>query len=790
MPHSPTTCCATPVVGRSVALATATILAAAARAATESVTPPLEEVIVTAQKRLEDLQDVPASIEALSTERLQQLRVSSFDDYARHLSSTGSQTLGSGREILYMRGITNNSDGLHVGSQPTVAIYLDEQPVTTIGNNLDVHIYDIARIEQLPGPQGTLFGSSSMAGTLRIITNKPTPAGFEAGYDLDANVMPAGSRGGSFQGYLNLPLSSNSAVRLVAFTEHDGGFINNVLGPPEAYATSGIPRTNAGRTSQRYNDTNTSGGRLALKIDLDDSWTVLPSLMGQRQTANGLPAYEPALGDLNVATYFPEKNVDRWWQAALTVQGKLANLNIVYAGGYLHRTVDSELDYSQYSYDYDAYYTPFYGDFFVDDAGRLISPAQYLRATDLYSKMSHELRVSSPQEKPIRFIAGVFYQHQSDDVRDEFHVDGLAARQSITGEPGIYDLNAMSRVDRDRALFGEVNYDVAHALTLTAGLRAFAYDNSVHGFFGYASDEQLCAPGSSTSAGSASPCINVNQQASGSGSTYKLSLAYRLDAQRMLYATWSTGFRPGGINRSPDFGPYAPDSLVNYELGWKTEWLARHLRFNGALFLERWKDPQFTICGPGCIYEVINAGAAETRGVEAQLDWSTAQALTLAASATWLDARLTANACRYGDTGMLCNNSAGMPDPSLQPLAASGFPLPASKFKGSLIARLAFNIRDLAAHIQATVAGQSSLPTSLPSVNGSLQAGDAPGYASLDLSAGLARGGAMGELYIRNVFDERGQENRGLFCGLPTCNQLFVLPIPPRTVGIAFRQRF
>jgi len=790
MRHKPATCCATPVVGRSIALATATILAAAARAATEGIPPPLEEVIVTAQKRLEDLQTVPASIEVLGAEKLQQLLVSGFDDYAKHLSSTGSQTLGSGREILYMRGITNNTDGLHVGSQPTVAIYLDEQPVTTIGNNLDVHIYDVARIEQLPGPQGTLFGSSSMAGTLRIITNKPTSAGFEAGYDLDANVMPAGSPGGAFEGFLNLPLSRASAVRLVAFTEHDGGYINNVLGPPETYATSGIPRTNAGRTSQRYNDTNTSGGRVALSMDLDDSWTVLPSLTAQRQTANGLPAYEPALGDLNVATYFPERNVDHWWQAALAVQGKLANLNVVYAGGYLHRTVDSDLDYSQYSYDYDAYYTPYYGDFFVDDAGKLISPAQYLRSTDLYSKASHELRLSSPQEKRLRFIAGVFYQRQTDDVRDEYHVDGLAAAQSITGELGIYSLNAMSRVDRDRAIFGEANYDLAHDLTLTAGLRAFGYENTVYGFFGYASDEQLCALGSAASAGRDRPCINVNQRATGSGSTYKLNLTYRLDAQRMLYATWSTGFRPGGINRSPDFAPYAPDSLVNYELGWKTEWLGRRLRFNGALFLERWKDPQFTICGPGCIYEVINAGAAESRGVEAQLDWSTARALTLSASATWLNARLTADACRYGESGSSCNNSAGLPDPSVQPLAESGFPLPASKFKGSVSARLAFNVGDLAAHIQATVAGQSALPTSLPSVNGGLQAGNAPGYASLDLSAGLAHGGIMGEVYIKNAFDERGEENRGLFCSLPTCNQLFVLPIPPRTIGISFRQRF
>lgn len=778
-------------ISRGVALATAAIVAAAARAATEGTSPPLEEVIVTAQKRVEDLQDVPASIQVVGSAKLQQLLASGFDDYARYLSSTGAQNFGSGRENLYMRGVTNNTDGLHVGSQPTVAVYLDEQPVTTISNNLDVHIYDIARVEELPGPQGTLFGSSSMAGTLRIITNKPTTTGFEAGYDLDANAMPAGRPGGAIEGYVNLPLSPRSAVRLVAFSEHDGGYINNVLGPPETYATSGIPRSNAGLTRQHYNDTSTSGGRAALKIELDDSWTITPSLIGQTQTANGFPAYEPALGDLNVATYYPEKNVDRWWQAALAVEGKLADLNVVYAGAYLRRTVDNQIDYSQYSFDYDAYYTPYYGDFFVNDAGQLISPAQYGRSNDLYSKTSHELRISSPQDWRLRFIAGVFYQRQVDDWYDEYHVDGLAASESITGQPGIYALNAMSRVDRDRAAFGEVSYDLAHDLTLTAGLRAFGYDNTVYGFFGTASvEQQLCAAGSAANAGPGRPCIDIDQRATGSGSTYKLNLSYRFDAQRLLYATWSTGFRPGGINRTRDFAPYSPDSLVNYELGWKTEWLAQRLRFNGALFFERWKDPQFTICGPECVYEVINAGAAESRGLEAQLDWSTAHGLTLSVSATWQDAKLTADACQYGETGSVCNNSTGAPDSSVLPLAESGFPLPASKFKASLIARWTFNVRDLAAHIQAAVAGQSSLPASLPSVNGSLVAGNAPGYASLDLSAGLGRGRLMGELYIRNVFDERGQENRGLFCGLPTCNQLFVLPIPPRTIGVSLRQRF
>ncbi len=176
-----------------VASAVAAVLAGAAGAQTPPAPagagPQLEEIIVTAQKRAENLQDVPVSIQALDSRKLEELQVSKFDDYLKYLPSLSSQSYGPGQSQLYVRGVTNGGDGLQVGSQPLVGLYLDEQPVTTIANNLDVHIYDMARVEQLSGPQGTLFGSSSMAGTVRIITNKPNPRGFEAGYTLTSESI-------------------------------------------------------------------------------------------------------------------------------------------------------------------------------------------------------------------------------------------------------------------------------------------------------------------------------------------------------------------------------------------------------------------------------------------------------------------------------------------------------------------------------------------------------------------------------------------------------------------------
>ena len=189
----------------------------------------LQEVIVTAEKRTENLQDVPVSITALGTERLEQLNVQNFNDYVKYLPSVAYQSGGPGFAKIYMRGVASGDNANHSGPLPSVGVYLDEQPVTTIQGPLDIHIYDIERVEALAGPQGTLYGASSEAGTLRIITNKPDPSGFKAGYDLTGNAV-RGEGGYIAEGFVNIPLSANAAIRLVGWAERDGGYIDNVPG--------------------------------------------------------------------------------------------------------------------------------------------------------------------------------------------------------------------------------------------------------------------------------------------------------------------------------------------------------------------------------------------------------------------------------------------------------------------------------------------------------------------------------------------------------------------------------
>ena len=189
----------------------------------------LDTVTVTAQKRVENLQEVPISIQVLGTEQLKNLNVTDFDDYVKYLPSVSYQSAGPGFAQIYMRGVASGGDGNHSGSLPSVGVYLDEQPVTTIGGNLDVHIYDIARIESLSGPQGTLYGASSQAGTIRIITNKPDPSKVEARMDAEVNAVAGGKMGGKFEFMGNAPITDGIALRVVGFYKRDAGWIDKAL---------------------------------------------------------------------------------------------------------------------------------------------------------------------------------------------------------------------------------------------------------------------------------------------------------------------------------------------------------------------------------------------------------------------------------------------------------------------------------------------------------------------------------------------------------------------------------
>ena len=837
------------VKGLSIASAVFAVISAAHAQQQAAATGGLEEIIVTAEKRSESLQNVPLSITALGTAKLEELHVQKIDDYIKYLPSVSYQSTGPGFAKIYMRGVSSGGDGNHSGSLPSVGVYLDEQPITTIQGPLDVHVYDIARVEALAGPQGTLYGASSEAGTIRIITNKPEFNVSKGAYDVQLNSVKHGDPGGSFEGFYNLPITSNAAVRLVGWYEKEGGYIDNVPGSityPAKYSdgSQGYGLTNDNRgtpanpvagtkyygtAKKAYNDVETYGGRAALRVALGDNWTITPGLQAQTTKANGIfatqqtkvvagyPNLYPTLGDLEVQHYNPESSRDSWLQATLTVEGKIANLDVTYAGGFVHRTDETHSDYTDYSLGYALYYHqgPTY---FTDNAGNSINPTQDILGRDGYKMYSHELRFSTPKEYPVRATFGGFLQQQQHQIEQRYGIPGLADNGSVGYQtqnfwPNTYWLTRERRINRDNAIFGEVTWDVTSNFSVLGGLRYYDYNNSLQGWYGFDSyrypkpskGRTGCAnPSNPAPDPNGGPCQNLFRTTDGTGTTPKVTLTYKFDDRRLIYATYSKGFRPGGVNRVATPVAYEPDTLKNYEIGWKTSWLGNTLRFNGAVFQEDWTNFQFSFLGPNSVTIIRNAGGARIRGLETSLEWQATDALNLNGSLTLMDPKLTVPFCKYPDanngiqTGA-CNDystpdsTTGLPYTAHDFGAPKGQQLPTTpKFKGNLTARYKFGLgNDWDGHVQGTLVYQSYVWSDLRT-NERADLGQQPAYALFDMNVGAARGPYAVELYVNNVFDRRAEIYRYAECTESTCGAQSVYHgiYKPRLIGLTFSQKF
>ncbi|MBT0586906.1 TonB-dependent receptor [Alteromonas oceanisediminis] len=695
--------------------------------AQETSVPPkaqIETIEVTATKRTESIQDIPVSVSALNGQALENLGVDNFQDYVEFLPNVVFQGTGPGQNEIYIRGAATTQTNISVSSvqalQPSVAFYLDEQPVSMQGRNLDIFATDIQRVEVLPGPQGTLFGASSQAGTVRMITNKPDHSGFSAGVDTDIGFTKGGEMSNTVEAYFNFAISDDLAVRVAAYNDNQGGWIDNVLNVPGEGGYIGsavvIDRISGGVLSDPentpvvspendllveddFNDAVYSGARFGLSYLFNDDWSLLVQHTQQTLETEGVFSYDPNLaGESSTNRFVPENNDDEFGLTTWTLKGRLEQLELVYTGGFLDRDIESNIDYTGYTNGglFAAYYVCNHYEAATPDDEICLDPTKFYKEDTNASRITHEFRVNTSADREWRVTAGIFYDSQDLETVGKFNIANTdlgfftdLARTTVGTEginsnggpfePSISFVNDVTHTIDQIAVFGQFEYDLTDTLTATIGARWYEIDDIYKGStttvdvsrriraFGTLDPDELAAVGED-------PALIDQAIANGQldvslldddgtltvdDTILKASLDWKVTDDVLLFATYSEGFRPpvtnrvgGGLasNQNGAFENFRipvyslTDTLDNYELGMKGDFLDGILRVNATAFYSDITDLQTSRFDPTNISFLVftdNVGDAEIRGVDADITWLATDNLVINGALSLLDTELT-----------------------------------------------------------------------------------------------------------------------------------------------------
>ena len=443
----------------------------------------LEEIFVTATRVERAMQDVPVAVSALNPEDIDELGITNFSDYVLQLPSVTAGGSGPGQNTIYIRGVASTTPNLTVagvaGLSPNVAFYLDEQPLAQPGRNLDVYAADLARIEVLSGPQGTLFGASSQAGNVRLITNKPETGEFYGNAKLGANAINDGDSGSNFEFVVNVPVTENFAVRGVVYKDNQGGWIDNVPGRRDAsqsarFRPEGVVRKNgvpvasyragfqagvdlsninflaADNSSIARSDINGVsylGGRVSALWDINEDWELLVAHTSQDTDADGVFFADPDIGDLEISRFVDEGIKDTFDNTSWTLTGRVADLEVIYTGAFTDRQSDQIVDYSDYLFvgqylpyyicDYYATYTSFNTPPGVPRAGTTCNePRMFVDSLNALEVTTHEIRFATDQTNRVRIQGGVFMSDLELIEVNDFTYPGSLNAISWNGHPG------------------------------------------------------------------------------------------------------------------------------------------------------------------------------------------------------------------------------------------------------------------------------------------------------------------------------------------------------------------
>ncbi len=809
----------------------------------------IEEITVTATKREASIQDVPMSITAFGSEDIVREGFKQLDDYAGRIPALSFGTRHPGGSNVIMRGCAVS--GIAFSDNPTTAVYLDEQPITVAGFNPDPRLIDIERVEALSGPQGSLFGDASQCGTLRIITNKPKTTEFDGWVDLGVSSVAHGDVGYDVAAMVNVPLAEDkAAIRLVGFIGEEAGYIDNVLGgspvgplfPADGQSTF----DNAEFVEDDVNSSTTTGLRANLRWHPTEDWTVDFGGIYQKLEEDGFGDTDLPenfldgrnLGEWEQMRYEEEDFEDEWYQAALTLEGRLAGADVVLASSFMNREYLFRADATTYLGGWqerypnkinDGGYYAIYDFFNQDPRAQVFS----LGDTD---RTSIELRVATPGDSDSRWsgIIGAFYNkvenyaHFASNVKDlelsgyinyycgaHCYLNYVAFYYNCGTGPsyandctypvapsnnwwtGIYD-NTLTQM----AIFGEATFDITDNFSITAGGRWFDVDIDRRlqqsTLLGGLSDYRTLGPESNCD-GPVGPggfktadlCYqDTLSSSSEDGFVPKVTLTYNFDDNVMAYGTYSEGFRRGGANAAkprsvfgqPPLNEFDSDLVKNYEIGAKTTLADGRVQFNITAYRMIWEDIQIEAEDPTpnlFTLGILNFPEAEITGVEAFLNWIPADGWNVTANLGVNDAELS-------KSGTLTVEGA-----PVDRTAVKGTRLPLTPdMKASLIIDRYFDRKlwgaetSLTLGVQHTGDSVSSL-SGIQSVEFNQPVRNQDAYTLVNLRFGLEATNWSATLYVDNATDEYAEQFYN-----DRWAQTRLSVNRPRTIGVNFRRHF
>lgn len=599
----------------------------------------IEEIVVTATKRGDSsLQETPLAIAAMLGDSLDKKGVSEFSDWAYSVPGLDFRDNGPGDKQYIIRGISSRA------ASP-VGVYFNEAVLTANnttneggGRNVEIKLHDIAQIEVLKGPQGTLYGASSMAGTIKVMARDAESDAFSAYAETSVAATKHGAASYNGNGMVNIPLIDDQlALRLVGWYENNGGYVDQVR---YNVKDSNEEKTKGFRAQLKYDPTDNLTLRvmaLHQKTDVDDvsRYSLNPAVLPPEQPPQLLPGgIETALGG---GKFLNNDYVFQPWEDEIGLYSITADWSV---GAYNVTVATSLLDReSLYSFDGAATI------FGVFNKG-IVAISSFPQKKKLWS---NEVRLASDFEGSLNFVVGAYYQKENSDFDVEISVPS-AEGMRLTFDPsteGLFGPNAgvpgnaifgrtVEGELEQKAIFGEANIELTEDWTLLLGGRYFE-------------STQINIEQSTKAIGTIGAGPYIKSEIKSDRFTPKASLSYQLNDDAMLYLSYSEGFRVGGINQVTPFAPipadYEPDSLKNYELGWKSTWLDKLLTVNGSIYLIDWEDIQVVQADnfTGIFNFVTNGGQAKIKGLELQVSARPSDALSLSLSGAYTDAEITAD---------------------------------------------------------------------------------------------------------------------------------------------------